>query len=216
MIISVEQHEYAYRANLLNQIFNTRKKVFVDEMGWDIPVTNGQEIDQYDNLGATYLILTDPDQRIAFASCRIMSTTGPTLLHDVFHSTMPDAGLLVSPTIWECTRFCVDAEADAKRTQYRDVHAASLLLLGGCEFGLAKGIESYVANFDPLMTRIYRRAGCEVDVLGHSMAFGNRPVACGVLEVSERIEAKMRTKLGVQHSLYEPSASPWMLERAVG
>lgn len=214
MIISVEQHEYATRANLLNQVFRTRKKVFADEMGWDVPIVGDHEIDEYDNLGATYLLLTDSSLRTVYASCRMMPTTGPTLLHDVFSETMPEPAALSAPTIWECTRFCVDVEQDEKRTIFRNVPASSLLLLGGCEFGRENGITTYVANFDPVMQRIYRKAGCEVDVIGSSKGFGNRPVACGTLEVSERVERQMRQKMGVLTRLYDPSpAEPTVLQK---
>lgn len=207
MIVFVEQHQYAVRANLLSQTFTTRKKVFVDKLGWDIPVTNGQEVDQYDQLGAAYVILTDPNARTAYASLRLLPTTGPTLLNDVFSQTIPDSANLSAPGIYECTRFCVDEEADAKRGYHRHIPAASLLLLGLCEIGLEKGIRTIAANFDPIMRRVYHRAGCEVEILGAADLYGKRPVACGTFEVSERILMQMRAKLGIDTAVYEPSAA---------
>lgn len=207
MIVFVEQNQYAVRANLISQTFTTRKKVFVDEMKWDIPVTNGQEVDKYDQLGAAYVILTDDERRNAYASLRLLPSTGPTLLYDVFSKTIPDGAALSAPGIFECTRFCVDEELDAKRTYYRHIPAASLLLLGLCEIGLEKGITTIAANFDPLMRRVYHRAGCEVDVLGEASIYGRRPVACGTFEVSDRILTQMRSKLGIEQGIYEASAA---------
>jgi len=125
MIIFVEQHQYNSQANLLSQMHVTRRKVFVDALGWDIPVTDGKEVDSYDQLGPAYVMLTDPERRTVYASLRLMPTTGPTLLHDVFGDTIPDGGMLSAPGIWECTRFCVDEVADAKRSFHRTVPASS-------------------------------------------------------------------------------------------
>ena len=41
-------------------------------------------------------------------SLRLLPTTGPTVLADVFSDTLPDAVTFSAPTIWECTRFCLE------------------------------------------------------------------------------------------------------------
>lgn len=202
MIISIEKRDQEEHAHLLCQMFKARKRVFFDQLGWDIGVHGDMERDAYDDLDPVYLVLTDNTKGHHFASLRLLPTTGPTLLHDVFHDTMPETANLAAPQIWECTRFCVDEEADTTLSLQHNISASSLLLLGLCELGLKSGMEMIVANFDPAMKRIYHKAGCEVTVHSTSHSHGRRPVACGTFEVSPRILKKMRTKLGIVQNLY--------------
>jgi acyl homoserine lactone synthase len=62
------------------------------------------------------------------------------------------------------------------------------------EIGLAAGIESYVGNFEAPMMRIYRRVGCEVEVIGHTDKYGQR-VYLGLFPVSRAILRRVLTKL---------------------
>jgi N-acyl-L-homoserine lactone synthetase len=67
-------------------MFAARKAVFVDLLGWDVPVLNDQyEIDQFDNEHARYLILTDGDGG-HLASTRLLPTHRPHILDSLFPS----------------------------------------------------------------------------------------------------------------------------------
>src|SRR3546814_5070352 len=45
---------------VLAAMFEARKRVFVDLLGWDVPVLAGRfEVDQFDDVHARYLVLTD-------------------------------------------------------------------------------------------------------------------------------------------------------------
>ena len=59
-----------------------RKTVFVDRLGWQVPVVNGDlEIDQFDGDDAIYLIAVDEAGGHA-GSLRLLPTAGPHLLAD--------------------------------------------------------------------------------------------------------------------------------------
>lgn len=67
-------------------MFEDRKTLFVDLLGWDVPVVGGRyEIDSYDGDKAVYLIATD-DGCIHQGSMRLLSTEGAHLLADRFAS----------------------------------------------------------------------------------------------------------------------------------
>jgi len=215
VIIAIQATDAKAFGHLIKSSFRLRKRVFADTLGWDVPVHGDLEYDLYDDLDPVHLVLTNSNRTRLYASLRLLPTTGPNLLHDIFAETIPDAANLSAPGIWECTRFCVDEELDALRVRHAGVPASSLLLLGLCEFGLASGISTIAANFDPAMRRIYYKAGCEVEVIGRSNAYGKRPVCCGTFEVSRRILSNMRKKLSVSQPLYEqPGALPLSTEIA--
>lgn len=92
---------------VLREMFHARKRVFVDALGWDVPVVEGvYEIDQFDNRDATYVIVTDTRGRHR-ASARLLLTERPHILGDLFPYLCKGA-VPRSPHLREITRFCVD------------------------------------------------------------------------------------------------------------
>ncbi|MCZ7934759.1 GNAT family N-acetyltransferase [Agrobacterium leguminum] len=219
MYLLVQAHEYHKHAELLDQSFRLRKRVFVDRLGWDVSVSDHRERDRYDELHPAYLLWCDEDRQQLYGSVRLMPTTGPTLLYDVFRATFPDACDLMAPGIWEGTRMCIDEDAIYRNMpELRLDRAFCLLLLALCETALAHGIHTMVSNYEPHMRRVYQKAGAELDELGRSSGYGRFPVCCGAFEVSHRVLIAMRSKLQVNESLYRrpayshrPTASPTLL-----
>lgn len=108
MIVVIEKHNAHRHPKLMEGMFRLRARVFCDRLGWDVQVACGQERDKYDDEAPVYLIYADDEGREVKGSLRLLPTTGPTLLADLFSDTVPDAAHLSAPTIWECTRFCLD------------------------------------------------------------------------------------------------------------
>jgi N-acyl-L-homoserine lactone synthetase len=105
-------------ATVMRAMFAARKSVFVDLLKWDVPVLDGQyEIDQFDNVHARYLVLTDPDGN-HLASARLLPTTREGILSGLFRK-LCDGPVPSAPDILEITRFCLDrrlrAGSDARR-----------------------------------------------------------------------------------------------------
>ena len=108
MFVVIEQYNAYKYSHLIDEMFRLRARIFRDRLRWDVQVADGKERDKYDNEGPVYIIYTDSEAREVKGSLRLLPTTGPTLLADVFADTLPDAVHLSAPTIWECTRFCLD------------------------------------------------------------------------------------------------------------
>lgn len=209
MYLLIQAHEYQKYSELLDQSFRLRKRVFADRLGWDVSVYGQRERDRYDDLHPAYLLWCDEDRSQLYGSVRLMPTTGPTLLYDVFRETFPDACDLVAPGIWEGTRMCIDEDAiDRHFPDVRPDRAFCLLLLALCEAALANGINTMISNYEPHMRRIYQKAGAELDELGRSDGYGRYPVCCGAFEVSPRVLGAMREKLLVSGPLYRRPSFP--------
>lgn len=191
MIVVVQEYNAQEHALLVDQMLRLRARVFAERLKWDVTVVDGQERDRFDDLAPVYLIHTDDEGREVRGSLRLLPTTGPTVLTDFFSDTMPDAARLSAPSIWECTRFCVDED----RLRHRDQIVASGELISGLgSVALAAGIESILGNFDDRMLRLYRRIGCEVEVLGSTSRYG-APVYLGLFPVSGTILAEVNGRL---------------------
>ncbi|MEL7164529.1 MAG: acyl-homoserine-lactone synthase [Pseudomonadota bacterium] len=141
---------------LARTMFEDRADQFKSRLGWDVRVDSlGHERDVYDALNPLYVIWEEPDGRHG-GSMRFLPTVGRTMVNDHFgHLT---TGPIVSPFIWECTRFCLARGAGR--------HVAAALTLAGGEIMKNFNVDHFVGVFDARMTRIYRLIGVTPDVLG--------------------------------------------------
>jgi acyl homoserine lactone synthase len=207
MILVIEPHNAGRHQTLLEAMFRLRARVFRDKMNWDVNVVDGMERDEYDNEDPVYILLTDETASQVYGSLRLLPTTGPTLLANTFSDTLPDAVHLSAPTIWECTRLCIDDKLLGDRPE--NLMLASALLIEGLgEVALKAGIETILGVFEPMMLRVYRRIGCRLEILGCTRRF-EQPVYLGAFAVSEeilravklRIERAGALNAGAEHTL---------------
>lgn len=216
MFFTVQGDGQTRHAELLDHMFRLRKRVFSDQLGWDVEVCCDREKDRYDVLKPVYLLWANSERSKLYASIRLMPTTGPTLLYDVFRKTFPDEAQLSAPGIWEGTRACVDADAIAK--DYPEINASrafSMVVLAASECAFAHGIHTIVSNYEPQVQRIYRRAGAEFAEHGRADGFGRFPVCCGTLDISANSIKKVQGKLGISFPLYKlfKARLPYTTER---
>jgi len=193
MIVIVQPHNAENHVYLLEQMFCLRAQIFHDRLGWDVVIKDGKERDKYDDENPAYIIYTDEHGHKIKGSLRLLPTTGPTLLADFFCDTVPDAVHLMAPTIWECTRFCLDDDAWQKgKAEILFDFTVMLVALG--DLALRAGIESIIGNFDASMLNLWRRIGCEIEVLGSTSRYG-RPVYLGLHPISEAIVSRIKKRL---------------------
>lgn len=202
MIVVVEPHNAEKHGHLLEQMFRMRARIFHDHLGWDVVVKDGMERDKYDEQSPVYIIYTDEDGHRVKGSLRLLPTTGPTLVADFFSDTLPDAASLMAPRIWECTRFCLDDDVWQKRKE-EIVFTSTVLLVALGDLALRAGIESVIGNFDAAALHLWRRIGCEVEILGSTSRYG-RPVYLGLHPISETVISRIKKKLkGAQSAFAE-------------
>jgi acyl homoserine lactone synthase len=193
VIVVVEKSNAHRYGNLLDKMFRQRARFFHDRLKWDVQVTDGKERDRYDDEGPVYIIYTDDLRGGVKGSLRLLPTTGPTLAADVFSDTLPDAVHLSAPSIWECSRFCLDENILASGIEVI-IFASRVLIAALGDVAMGAGIESIIGNFDASKLRLYRRIGCEVEILGSTSRYGS-PVYLGVHHISETIVRSVWGKL---------------------
>ena len=196
MILVVQQHNARQYEGLLNQMFRLRARVFRDRLRWKVQVIDGMERDRYDGEDPVYILYTDEMQQRLIGSLRLLPTTGPTLVADYFADTVPDSARLTAPSIWECTRFCVDEDYLGNGNREELTFASGILFAALGEVALEAGIQSILGNFDARMLRLYRRVGCEVEVLGSTERYGPT-VYLGGFTVSEAILNNLMARLRI-------------------
>ena len=207
MIVVIEQYNAHEYSNLMDEMFRLRARVFRDRLRWDVQVADGKERDKYDDERPLYLIYADDEVRQVKGSLRLLPTTGPTLLADFFSDTLPAGVHLSAPTIWECTRFCINDQIHREELLF----ASGVLIAALGDVAIRAGIESILGNFDSTMLRIYRRIGCDVHVLGSTQRYG-RPVYLGLFPISEEILRAGKRRLKDTQLVTERSVDRRILE----
>jgi acyl homoserine lactone synthase len=210
MIIIIEPQNAIEYPKLMEEMFRLRARVFHDRLGWAVQVSDGKERDKYDDEAPVYLIYADDEAREVKGCLRLLPTTGPTVLADFFSDTLPDAVHLSAPSIWECTRFCLDDRVLGKANGEGMYFASAVLIAALGDVAVKAGIESILGNFDSRMLRLYRRIGCEVEVLGSTRRYGN-PIYLGLFPVSEPILRKVKSVLKNAQSPREKSTQAELL-----
>lgn len=159
MIRYLYGHELAALLDLEDSMFRDRKTQFFDRLKWDVSAdARGWERDEYDGIDPVYVVLEDRNG-LHQGSMRFLPTTGDTMVNDHF-SHLADGVRIVSPFIWECTRFCLAPDAPRQ--------TSAKLMLGGLELGLRFGLSHAVGVFDARMVRIYQTLGWSPTILGTS------------------------------------------------
>ncbi len=196
MFTLIQPHQTMQHRSLIDAAMRLRKVVFADQLGWDVPVHGDMEYDAYDSLGATYLIWSDAAQRTVYGMVRLLPTTGPTLLHDVFAATHGSDAALIGEGIHEGTRLCLDLPALARDHGIDATEGFNRLLFALALAARTQGIDRLVSNFEAATSRVYKRAGLGYRLHGVAGGYGRKPVYCGSFAVTDSVIGMMRDAIG--------------------
>jgi acyl homoserine lactone synthase len=186
---------------LAASMFRDRADQFKTRMNWDVNVdAQGFERDEYDEINPLYVIWENADGTHG-GSMRFLPTTGRVMVNDHFPHLLGD-GVITSPVIWECTRFCLAQGASPRAT-------AALMLAGG-EIMEGFGIEHFAGVFDARMVRIYRMIGSSPEVLG-TEGTGRHQISVGLWHFATDAKVKLAAKAGLSTEV-----SKLWFERAFG
>ena len=164
----------------LRAMFAARKQVFIDKLKWDLPALDGRfELDQFDTQDARYLILLDPDDLRHRASARLLPTTAPHLLGDIYSHLCAD-GAPSGESVWEISRFCLDPAQTA--VERRD--ARNQLVTALADHALRHGMCEYVGVAEAGWYHTISKFGWTCRTLGAV----HRDGACRILALSIAID----------------------------
>jgi acyl homoserine lactone synthase len=185
----------------MDAMFRSRAATFHERLGWEVEVANGYERDRFDDLNPLYLVSVDPVTEEYRGSLRLLPTTGPNMLRDVFPQLI-DGEVVESATIWEVSRICA-AAADPSMPPHG---VLSELIAGIGEVSVIAGLTQFVSVFDARILRILRLVGCAPEIIGSPQKIGAVMAYAGLFEAGlDRLEA-FRAALGIDGSVLAPDA----------
>ncbi len=179
---------------LLDRMYQLRHTVFAERLKWTSLNNDRREIDLYDVINPVYLICRDPAGEVV-GCWRLLPTTGPYMLKDIFSHLLQGATPPEQPDIWEISRFAIDP-------QWRDYHSLGAvgsvvgqMLLDLFDFSEANGITRIVAASDIRFDRILERAGLTTTHYGPPVVMENSHAVAGWADITPENRARIETRL---------------------
>src|SRR5882757_5318806 len=106
-VIALSQRQFGANLDLLAAMFRLRRRVFKERLDWTVSVSGDLELDVYDALNPTYLVMLSGKRQVV-GCVRLLPTTGPNMLADTFPDLLTGLKPPRSSRVLESSRFCVD------------------------------------------------------------------------------------------------------------
>lgn len=198
---------YAAFASDLKEMHRQRHRVFVERMDWEVNSDGLEERDNFDQLKPIYLLCRNGVGRL-LGSLRLLPTTGPYMLPDVFGEILGDEPAPRSPYIWESSRFTIEMHDENMRSLAAVGRTTSLLFIAAVETGLALGWDEIISVYDIRIGRIMDRAGGKGLPLGRRTRVGKFTTEAGRWPVSHGLLEHLRQVAGIDGQVVGYGALP--------
>ena len=135
VVSDVNRHLYQ---DVLENYWRIRHDIYVEERRWlELAKADQREIDQFDTPATIYLMALEG--RRVVGSHRLVPTTGPTLMSELFpHLSL--RGLIRRPDVYELSRVFVVKE---RRGEAASPRIESIVMAGTMEYALIEGLSQF-------------------------------------------------------------------------
>lgn len=165
-----------------HQFYKYRYDVFVEKLGWELDTAHGVETDQFDHEGTVYVIAVGDDAEIT-GCARLLPTTSPYLLEEVFPELLNGLKPPKSTEIWELSRFTsfdLNRENTGKCSQFSSP-ATVELLKKTIECARERGAKRIISVSPLGIERLLRKAGFNAHRAGPPKIVNGYPLfACWI------------------------------------
>jgi acyl homoserine lactone synthase len=173
-----------------------RHRVFKERLQWDVNSRNGMERDVFDLLNPIYLLAVTDSNEVEGA-WRLLPTTGPYMLRNIFPELLDGQPVPSDPTIWETSRFAVDS-LPVTTAGLRAVNRITReLFCGLVELSLVFGIREIVTVYDIRIGKLLERIGCRPYWRSSEHRIGNTITVAGRFEISDQVLQTIRDIGGI-------------------
>jgi acyl-homoserine lactone synthase len=187
----------------LIEMHHDRKRVFVDQLGWQLPSAGSWlEVDEFDNEYTVYLIVTAGGDGRHLASARLLPTTRPHMLNTIF-ADLSEGGPVVGDDVWESSRFTI-APVGMRGTEI--MRLSQYLALAHVEFALLNGISRYTMIGETHRVATVVAMGWRVRPLCLPRDCDGGKIVSMEVTIDEDTLPMMRRRFGIAHDVLEHSA----------
>jgi N-acyl-L-homoserine lactone synthetase len=179
--ISGKRSEFS--PQLENAMAEYRHKIFIERLGWPLPVENGQERDQFDHPDTMYVVAQDAEGAIC-GCARLLPTTEPYLLSEIFPHLMGGAPVPHSREVWELSRFA--AAATGEDVQVDAAANTRRVLAGAVKIAMEQGAARLITVSPLGIERLLHRMGVHAHRAGPPVRIDGKPVFACWIEIDEQ------------------------------
>ncbi|NKB44287.1 MAG: conjugal transfer protein TraI [Alphaproteobacteria bacterium] len=174
-------------------------------LAWARKVESEMERDDFDDLEPVYIVCEEDGE--VLGSWRLLPTTGPYMLKDVFPELLHGIPAPVGEDVWEISRFAVSNRVAGNDSLGTVRRVTNHLLEGLVDFAAKNNVSRIVSVSDVRFERILKRAGLITNRFGPPIQVGNLKAVSGYVDLSEltlpRIELREPKKSKSPHILYK-------------
>ncbi|MBL0371355.1 GNAT family N-acetyltransferase [Rhizobium sp. KVB221] len=181
---------------LMEQVWRFRHRQFVERLGWkELRSDDGRETDRFDTDDAVHLIATLDDKVIGYT--RLLRTSGPHLLSDVYPEIMQGQAWPRSRDVYEWTR-CISDDSAGK---IGNVQASHMLITGVLEFCLLSSIKGLIVETHPKLVTWMLETGYQVETLNAPQIINGVPVVPVFIPATASALQRHHTMFGIRDSV---------------
>jgi acyl homoserine lactone synthase len=207
VIVIVPPESYSANQHLLREMHRLRYRVFTERLRWTADATSGEERDRFDDLDPVYVIALDDLGKVV-GSWRLLPTTGPYMLRDVFSQLLDGQPAPQNSLFWECSRFAVEYTPGQRDGLNMISHVTGEIFCGLVEYCRASGIREIVTVYDVRIARLLPKIGCKPYRRTRTQRVDGVPVLAGFFAIDHSVLEQIRTTNGITASVVRDA--PWL------
>jgi len=170
---------------LYSDIARFRHMVFVERLGWSLQTVADTEQDQFDRPDTVYVVAKN-DEGAVFGCARLLPTTRPYLLGEIFPELLNGMPPRCSNDIWELSRFAA-VDFSAKHTSALGQFSSEIaiqLVQAAIQCTGEHGAKELITVSPIGIERLLRRAGFRARRAGPPMVIDGHPIFACLIQVS--------------------------------
>lgn len=186
IVTSANRHLYEAA---IEQSYRLRHRIYIEELKWRglTPRSDGREFDQFDTPEAVHLLYLE--NGTVLGGTRLLPTTEPHLLSEVFAHFAAIRGVPREPDIAEWTRFYVASE---RREEHKASRVGSVILASMVDYALEEGLSAVSALMNTFWLPRFLGYGWRVRPLGLPDVHDGEWLVAGTIEISPQALAGVR------------------------
>jgi len=177
----------------LEGMFRLRHEVFKERLAWEVGSIAGKERDLFDDLDPVYIVCEHEGQ--VLGSWRLLPTTSPYMLKDVFPELLHGMPAPQAPDVWEISRFAVSKRVVGNESLGTINMVTDMLLDQLGAFAKRRNISRIVAVTDVRFERILKRAGLLTNRFGPPLEIGVTRAVAGYADVQDLSVRRQQLRL---------------------
>lgn len=199
MIQLITQQAWASSPELRSEVFAFRHRVFRTRLGWDVNSYDKMEFDEFDALLPIYMLARDEAGTLR-GLWRLLPTTGPYMLRNVFSYLLDGRPAPRREETWEISRFAFSPASFGRDGIWAFNQITCRLLCSLCEFGLERGITEVVGVYDRPLMLVLKRLGCAPNWMSEPRKIGNTQAIAASYDITAAALRNLQKQLAPQPS----------------